>query len=133
MEKFKYLVSGEIENFKEEKINFQDYEVSFRRWLVSEIDGNRMSLQHAMERFKFPETFKATFRSWQKTYSEKFHLSLAAMTSEELANQEKLEARIKELEKQLKDARFSNIALNTLIDVAEKSFKIAIRKKLNTK
>lgn len=44
-----------------------------------------------------------------------------------------LEKRIAELEKQLKDAELKAIAFSTMVDIAEKEFKIPIRKKLNTK
>ncbi|MBA3286242.1 MAG: hypothetical protein H0U27_14455 [Nitrosopumilus sp.] len=44
-----------------------------------------------------------------------------------------LKKRIKELESQLKDAEMKAIAYSTMVDIAEKEFKIPIRKKLNTK
>lgn len=45
----------------------------------------------------------------------------------------KLKKRIEELEKQLQTAEMKAIAFSTMVDVAEKEFKIPIRKKLNTK
>jgi len=44
-----------------------------------------------------------------------------------------LKKRISELENQLKDAEMKAIAFSTMVDIAEKEFKIPIRKKLNTK
>lgn len=44
-----------------------------------------------------------------------------------------LKKRISELENQLKDADMKAIAFSTMVDIAEKEFKIPIRKKLNTK
>jgi hypothetical protein len=44
-----------------------------------------------------------------------------------------LKKRIEELEKQLKDAEMKAIAYSTMVDIAEKQFKIQIRKKVNTK
>lgn len=44
-----------------------------------------------------------------------------------------LKKRIEELEKQLKEAELKAIAFSTMVDIAEKEFKIPIRKKLNTK
>lgn len=44
-----------------------------------------------------------------------------------------LKKRIAELEKQLKEAELKAIAFSTMVDVAEKEFKIPIRKKFNTK
>lgn len=44
-----------------------------------------------------------------------------------------LKKRIADLEKQLKDAELKAIAFSTMVDIAEKEFKIPIRKKLNIK
>lgn len=44
-----------------------------------------------------------------------------------------LEKRVLDLEKQLKEAELKAIAFSTMVDIAEKEFKIPIRKKLNTK
>lgn len=51
----------------------------------------------------------------------------------ELFENLQLKKRIAELEKQLKDAELKAIAFSTMVDIAEKEFKIPIRKKLNTK
>jgi transposase len=44
-----------------------------------------------------------------------------------------LKKRIEELEQQLKDAEMKSVAYSTMIDIAEKEFKIPIRKKYDTK
>ena len=44
-----------------------------------------------------------------------------------------LKKRIAQLEKQLKDTELKAIAFSTMIDIAEKEYKIPIRKKYNTK
>jgi transposase len=44
-----------------------------------------------------------------------------------------LKKRIAELEEELKDAQMKAIAFSTMVDIAEKEFKIPIRKKFNTK
>ena len=44
-----------------------------------------------------------------------------------------LKKRIEELEQQLKDSEMKAIAYSTMVDIAEKEFKISIRKKLSTK
>ena len=45
----------------------------------------------------------------------------------------RLERRISGLEKQLKEAELKALAFSTMVDIAEKEFKIPIRKKFNTK
>ncbi len=54
-------------------------------------------------------------------------------TSDESFENLQLKKRIAELEKQLKEAELKAIAFSTMVDIAEKEFKIPIRKKLNTK
>lgn len=54
-------------------------------------------------------------------------------SSEEEFEQLQLKNRIVELEKQLKEAELKAIAFSTMVDIAEKEFKIPIRKKFNTK
>lgn len=55
------------------------------------------------------------------------------MTAEERINLKKLEARTKELEKQLELAQMRLTAVNTMIDIAEKEYKLEIRKKSGPK
>ena len=54
-------------------------------------------------------------------------------TNDEYFENQQLKKRVAELEKQLKDAELKAIAFSTMVDIAEKEFKIPIRKKLNTK
>ena len=54
-------------------------------------------------------------------------------TDDEFFENLQLKKRIADLEKQLKDAELKAIAFSTMVDIAEKEFKITIRKKLNTK
>jgi hypothetical protein len=62
---------------------------------------------------------------------------LSTMSKKELSGKDfetlQLQKRIAELEKQLKDAELKAIAFSTMVDIAEREFKIPIRKKLNTK
>ena len=53
--------------------------------------------------------------------------------SDEAFENLQLKKRIQELESQLKDAEMKAIAFSTMVDIAEKEFKIPIRKKYNTK
>jgi hypothetical protein len=55
------------------------------------------------------------------------------MNEKQKQNLEALKYRNKDLEKALKEANLMILALHTMIDVAEKDMKIAIRKKSGTK
>ena len=38
------ILTNCMEGFQKEEINYSDYEVSFRRWLISQIDSGNMSM-----------------------------------------------------------------------------------------
>lgn len=110
------------------------YEVAFRRWLVREIEESRMSVKEAIERFNInPSNGASLIHSWQKRYAPEIILSLPVMTEKERQKVEELQKKLKEMEKQLEHAQMKNIALETLIDVAEEKLKITIRKKPGAK
>ena len=127
-------LTDHMEELHVDKINYNDFEISFRRWLISQIDAEAISVQEVRDRFHLSRTeYKKIIHKWQERYSEEFHLSLSFMSSKEIADNKELQKRIKELEKQLEKAQMKNVALNTLIDVAENQFKIPIRKKPGAK
>lgn len=126
-------ITDNLDGFVQEKQDYGKYENSFRRWLVQEIETGQMTRSEAMERFKFPKHFSALYKKWQIKYSEDYHVSLSTMSAKERTDNAKLEARIKELEKQLERAKLKNLATETMIDIAETEFKINIRKKSGSK
>ncbi len=135
MEKSKEaMLTDNMDGFQIKEINYSDYEISFRRWLISQIDGGYMSLHDARDRFKLSDRrYTEVLKRWQERYSDELHLSLQAMSSKDRTDNKKLEERIKELEKQLELAQMRNVAINTMIDIAEKDYKLEIRKKSGPK
>ena len=133
MESLKSNLTDYMEGFIQEKVNFSKYETSFRRWLVCEIESGRMSWQEARSRFNLPNRFDRTYKEWQKKYSDQIILTLPLMKAEDRTNNQELEKRVKELEKQFELAQMKVVALNTVIDIAEKSYKLEIRKKSGPK
>lgn len=133
MEKLSPYLSDNMEGFIQESVDFSQYETSFRRWLVSEIDSGRMSIREARDRFKLPVHFSTIYKAWQLKYSDEIHLSLTIMSAQERADIKALEKRIKDLEKQLELAQMKNVGLNTMIDIAEDIYKLEIRKKSGPK
>lgn len=110
---------------------------AFRRWLVREIVSGRMSQTQAMERFDFgwknDQTARSILGRWIKAYSPSIPVTLPVMSEKEKQRLECLQKQVKELEKQLENAQMKNVALETLIDVAEEQLKIQIRKKSGPK
>ena len=130
----KVMLTDHMDGFKDHEVDYSKFEVSFRRWIIGQIDGGHMSIQDVRDRFQLSRThYTDILKRWQERYSDELHLSLSYMSSKERADNKKLEARIKELEKQLEYAKMKDVAMNTLIDVAEKELKISIRKKSGSK
>ena len=128
--KYTILVSDSFGNEQESGT----YEVAFRRWLVREIEEERMTVAEAIERFNFnPANAHSLIYTWRQKYAPEMVLSLPVMTEKERQKTEALQKRLKEAEQQLEHAQMKNIALNALIDIAEDKLKISIRKKPGAK
>lgn len=110
---------------------------AFRRWLVREIVSGRMRQTEAMKRFDFgyknEHVTRTRLAEWIKTYSPSIPVTLPVMSEKEKLKLEALQKQVKELEKQLENAQMKNVALETMIDVAEEQLKIKIRKKSGPK
>jgi|GWRWMinimDraft_13_1066021.scaffolds.fasta_scaffold31965_1 transposase len=113
-----------------DKEELHKYEESFKRWLSYEIHGGRLTIKQAITELGVAN--RTVYRVL-KQYLPPVNITLPVMTEAEKKKLEKQQQRIRELEKQLEDAQVKNIALETLVDVAEKEFKIPIRKKPGAK
>lgn len=108
--------------------------IAFRRWLVREIVSGRMSRKEAVERFDFGNNSGfQTLGDWIEKYSPSIAVTLPVMSEKERQKMEALQKQLKLLERQLEDAQMKNVALETMIDVAEEQLKIKIRKKSGPK
>jgi len=109
-------------------------EEAFRRWLIREIVSGRMTQKQAISRFDFgvKNDYKL-LHDWIKRYSPSIPVTLPVMTEKERQKLESLQKQLKALEKDLEHAQMKNIALETMIDVAEEQLKIKIRKKSGPK
>jgi hypothetical protein len=115
-EKYSTQVSDSFEQTDENC----SYEIAFRRWLVREIEEQKISVSDAVKTFNFhPKNGFELIRSWRLKYGPSMVLALEDMTAEAKQKLASLQERNKQLEKQLEDARMKNIALDLLIDVAE--------------
>lgn len=126
-------LSNHMEGFEEPIVDYKKYETSFRRWLVSEIELGYMTVAQARDRFSLPKHFHVLYKVWQQKYSSKIHVSLSLMTAEEQIEHEKLQRRIKELENLLDRSQKKNVLLESILDIAEKEFKLELRKKAGPK
>ncbi len=133
MEKRTPNLTDNMEGFKQEKVDYSKYETSFRRWLVQEVESGRMSWQDARSRFQMPHRFDVVYKEWQKKYSEEIIVSLPLMSAKDRIDNKQLEERVKQLEKELELAQMKVVAVNMMVDIAEKEYKLDIRKKFGPK
>lgn len=107
------------------------YEPAFRRWLVREIEEQKMTIAQAIDRFNFhPKNGYDLIRYWREKYGSSLVLSLPNMTAAEKQQLTTVQQQLAVAEKQLEDAKMKNIALEMLIDVAEESSKLVSEKSL---
>jgi len=105
-----------------------------KRWLVREIEAGRMTVGEACERIElFSKDPQSLIRFWRKKFAGDLRLTLPVMTEKEKHKLEALRKQLRELEKQLEDAQMKNMALETMIDLAEEQLRIKIRKKSGPK
>jgi hypothetical protein len=108
--------------------------IAERRWLVREIESGRMTLGEAKERVEFySKEPRVLIQLWRKKFAPEIDFTLPVMTEKEKQKLAAAHKRMRELEKQLEDAQMKNIALETMIDIAEEQLKITIRKKSGPK
>jgi len=105
-----------------------------KRWLVCELESGRMTIGEGKERLaEVSKDPYALLQAWRKKYAPDIPLTLPIMTEKEKQKVEALRQQLKAAEKLLEDAQMKNIALETMIDIAEEQLKISIRKKSGPK
>ncbi len=105
-----------------------------KRWLVRELSNGRMTHGEAKELLApISKDPRALIYLWQKQFACDIDFTLPLMTEKEKQKVEALRLQLKTAEKQLEDAQMRNIALETMIDIAEEQLKISIRKKSGPK
>lgn len=108
--------------------------IAERRWLVRELESGRLTVGQARARVElFSKAPDVLIKRWRKQYAPEIAFTLPVMTAKEKQKLEAAHKRMKQLEKQLEDAQMKNIALETMIDIAEEQLKIVIRKKSGPK
>ena len=101
-----------------------------KRWLVREVEAGRLTIGEAKERLaEVSKDPYSLLHSWRKKYASDIPLTLPVMTEKEKQKVEALRLQLQKAEKLLEDAQMKNIALETMIDIAEEQLKISIRKK----
>jgi len=116
---------------KEERLYFSDV---LKRRIIQEVLSGSISKEGARRQYGIRG--KSAILKWMRKfgYASNFDSITFSMKSKELPEDpEQLKRLIVELEKALEEAKLSSKFYSTMIDIAEKEFKIPIRKKSVTK
>jgi len=105
-----------------------------KRWIVRELESGRISQAEALELISgYSKNPWRLIKYWCRQFSSDISFTLPVMTEKEKQKLAAAHKRMKALERQLEQAQMKNIALETMIDVAEEQLKISIRKKSGPK
>jgi transposase-like protein len=106
--------------------------------IVQEYLSTVLSQQELMHKYNFRG--KNNITNWMRKFGlrapseQQIELQRTmAKQTEKTAQERELEAKVQKLEKELDYERLRTLALNTMIDVAERDLKISIRKKAGAK
>ena len=110
----------------------------FRFQVVQEYLNTGISQKQLQKKYSFGGN--NCINNWMRKFGtsevtvEQINLQQAMSKEEEKTPRErKLEAKVKELERALEQERLRTLALDTMINIAERDLKISIRKKSGTK
>lgn len=98
----------------------------YKRQIINEIETGKLTFLEALKKYKISES---TLYSWRKKYSNDI---VSVKTTDNMKKNEESNPSSTE-SKQFEELKLKIIALETLIDIAEKEFNIPIRKKCGSK
>lgn len=111
----------------------REYSEAFKRKVVSEVESGSLSREAA--RRKYGIGGASTVDRWCRQYGnfERLGVRLTMQSSKERDQTKALKERVRQLEEALADEKLKSMALETMIDVAERELKVPIRKKSGAK
>jgi transposase len=128
--------------------NGSSFTISERHSIIQEMLSSNLTKREIWMKYTGQQEEHGSLLKWMRqlgysefsprrfTFGENISLMAKKQTTtktEESFEILQLKKRIYELENKLKDAEMKAIAFSAMVDIAEKEFKIPIRKKLNTK
>ena len=111
----------------------RQYSDAFKRKVVREIESGSLTREGARRRYGIGGG--TTVDAWCRKYGrfERLGAKVIVNTAKERDETKGLRERVRQLEKALADEKLKTMALETLIDVAERELKVPIRKKPGAK
>ena len=114
------------------------YSESFKIHVVQEIESGKLNVSEANRKYNI--LGHSTILKWRRKYGS-LSFEKSGITRKKAfcyMNKEdyeilRLKNEIESLKSELEDSRMKNVVLETMVDIAEKEFKIPIRKKYGAK
>jgi len=108
------------------------YSTAFKLHVVSEIESGRLSMEGARRRYGIGG--KTTVTKWLRRFGKNHLLPkvVRVETPEERDQVTTLKQRVRELESSLADAHIKLMAYESLVEVAEKEYKLDLKKNFGT-
>lgn len=114
--------------------NYSDEEKMgiIQEYLTTDVSMNRISRKYRIGYYTIPHWMRI-FGIPMPTASDQCRMGDTKTTEGEEVSRDALESRVKELQAALDREKLKNLALTTMIEVAEKELHISIRKKAGAK
>jgi transposase-like protein len=120
------------------KMKVNQFTDELKLQVVQEYMGTDVSQRELMQKFNIRGV--NTIKKWMRKFDlqapsqQEIELQRAmAKQKEKTPYERELEAKVQKLEQQLDDEQLRTLALNTMIEIAERDLKISIRKKSGAK
>lgn len=109
------------------------YSEAFKRKVVSEVERGLLTREGAKRKYGIGGS--TTVDRWCRRYGacERLGVEVIVHTPKERDERRELRERVRQLEKALADEKLKSMALETMIEVAERELKVPIRKKSGAK
>ena len=108
---------------------------SFKVHVVTEVESGRLRQSEAMR--KYDILGHSTILKWCRKYGHSTPQQVRRTSGASMNKKDievlRMQNEIKALKHELEDARFKNVVLETLVDVAERELSVPIRKKYGAK
>jgi transposase len=108
------------------------YSITFKRQVAYEVQSGALTMEEARRKHQIKGS--STVSRWCKKYNmiQFTPVSNRKVMKDQVEQEKALKQRIKELEKQLQESELKREVLDTMINMAERTMKIDIRKKSYT-
>ena len=111
--------------------NIQGYTEAFKRHVVQEVESGRITQCQAGR--KYGILGHSTILKWCRKYGKAPNISGAGVMQDNKFELLRQANEINALKQELEDAKFKNLVLETMVDIAERELHVPIRKKYGAK